>query len=190
MFNTKVMTKKYIIILVIFSFLFSCSAVRNDSKSKGIIVYLLSSETEKSIYDLIQKYYKKDNEVTFYINHQSSSRIKISLVKISQDDLIVASTNRKLFINDTYYPLIFSTDFNFYTEMRDGNPLICETDRDKEVEKMIKILSLNERMKNTDEGKYSFPRKTILFEYPYYWIVDTRGKLIETNINELENLEN
>ncbi|MGV3460638.1 MAG: hypothetical protein ACO1N9_09325 [Flavobacterium sp.] len=156
-------------LLLLFVTLVNCSS----KKDAGFIGYLLSIDTEKSIYGELLKR-NKNKPAIFYLEHLPDSKIKIHLIEQSGD---FTSTNRKLFINDKYYPLIFETDYLFYTELKDGFPIVTT---DKPVIKKS-ISSIKERTENPDA--YGIIKKVLVIEHSTYWIIDKKRKLLETNVS-------
>ncbi|WP_152640794.1 hypothetical protein [Flavobacterium sp. 316] len=142
--------------------------------AQNTIPYLVNLETEKSIYKEILNKPKED--IAFLIENVSDKRFKIHL--ISFKDKEIQLTNRKLFINDEFYPIIFYTDYLFYTQLKDNKPLVS-FEESKNVYKDISIPTIEEREKNNH--LYGLKRKSIIVDNSIYWIIDDKGKLVETN---------
>lgn len=147
----------------------SCSSVKQQS-----IIYLLDKTAEKSIYDKINKNDVKS--IAFYMMNSSDSTYRLYLMEDFNDDFIL-KTNRKLFINNQSYPLVFETDYLFYSETKDNTPIISVDDNENEQRK-ITIPPIDERYKNSDI--YSFPRRYLMI-HSYFWVIDIHGKLVEPN---------
>jgi hypothetical protein len=147
----------------------SCSTKKNV-----IIPYLLDLSTEKSVYKEI---INSNKNIVFYFESLPENKIKIYLVSLYDNDFL--STNRKLFINDKFYPVIFEHDYSFYSNLgNDGKP-VTAFEVNKYKFKDIPIPTIQEREKNPDA--YGYKRKLIIIDNSIYWIIDKKGKLIETN---------
>ena len=147
--------------------LFGCSS----NKYTNTIPYLISLDAEKSIYNKISKL--ENNSVMFYFEHLPNLNYKIYLVsRIGKNEF--SSTNRKLFINENFYPIIFDTDYQFYSKLKEGYPTVLLEDK-----KEIKIPIISEREKNVD--LYGYNRKNLIIDNTYYWVIDKKGKLVESN---------
>ena len=139
-----------------------------------IISYILDIEAENSIYQFIKN--DSNDEKAFYFENIGQKRIKIHLRKPFIDS---SYSNRKLFINDKLYPIIFDTDEYFYVKSENSFPIINKYDKNGNPE-FIKMPSISERMKNRD--LYGKSQKHSIIDWSTYWIVDEKGKLIETNL--------
>ena len=161
---------KKILVLILISILSKANAQSNSS-----IPYLLDIETESSIYQFIQR--QKQDSIAFYFEKLENDRIKIHF---TQKSLRTADSNRKLFINDKYYSIIFDTDYQFYVKAENDFPIITKfkDDREREFE-IVKMPNIEDRLKN----KYLYAKDGIkqLIDWSTFWIVDQNGKLIETN---------
>ena len=161
---------KKILVLILISILSKANA-----QSNSIIPYLLDIETESSIYQFIQR--QKQDSIAFYFEKLENDRIKIHF---TQKSLRTADSNRKLFINDKYYSIIFDTDYQFYVKAENDFPIITKfkDDREREFE-IVKMPNIEDRLKN----KYLYAKDGIkqLIDWSTFWIVDQNGKLIETN---------
>lgn len=164
---------KNILLLIVIVLTISCSTKRDIA----LIGYLLAIDTEKSIYqELLNS--GKGETVVFYLEHLSDHQIKIHLLEEIGD---FASTNRKLFINDKFYPLIFDTDYLFYTKLKANYPAITK-EKSLSGQSTVKIPTIEERDRNFKI--YGVPKKVLILEYSTYWIVNRQGELIETNVTE------
>lgn len=153
--------------------LISCTSVKDNL---NVIPYIIDMSSEKSIYEEI---IKKDNKnVVFYIEHLPDSTLKLHLLNSVDKEFLI--TNRKLFINDKFYPIIFDTDYLFYSEMKEGHPIIS-FEVDKNSYRDIAMPSLKERENNPE--LYGYKKKSILIDSSLYWIIDKKGKLLKTNSN-------
>jgi len=142
--------------------------------AQNTIPYLVNLETEKSIYKEILNMPKED--ISFLLENLSDKTFKIHLIIFKSNDLQI--TNRKLFVNNEFYPLIFYTDYLFYTKLKDDKPIVS-FEESKNVYKDIAIPTIEERKKNSH--LYSLKRKSIIIDNSIYWIVDNKGDLMETN---------
>lgn len=149
--------------------LFGCSSVKKIT----IIPYIVDLNTEKSIYNEILK---SDKDVVFYIEHLSDDTLKFHLITLNDKEFL--QSNRKLFINDKFYTLIFESDYWFYSKMEFDKPEVS-IEAGKNVSKDIPIPSIQEREKNPE--LYGYKKKSIIIDNSIYWIVDKKGKLLKTN---------
>lgn len=165
---------KNIIYLLLTCFVFSsCSSI----KHKKVIPYFISTESEFSIYENI-KNLKKDH-IVFYFENIGDKKFKIHLFNDNVEDQYSFS-NRKIFINDTFYPLIFDTDYIFFVKTKNNYPVISKFNDDSERNfSIIKIPNIEERVKNSVQ--YLKDTKYNIIDFSTYWIIDNKGKLIETN---------
>ncbi|KFF03183.1 hypothetical protein [Flavobacterium reichenbachii] len=154
-----------------FLFLFTgCSSIN----TKDIIPYFIGFDAEKSIYEEVSKSTEKD--VVFYIEHLADTTLKFHLINSRDNDFLI--TNRKLFINDRFYPVIFDTDYLFYSEIKNGHPIISFEVK-KNTYEDISIPSIEEREKNIE--LYGYKKKLLIIDNSIYWVVDKKGKLLHTN---------
>jgi len=147
-----------------------------NAQSDSIIPYLLDIETESSIYQFI-KSQKKQDSIAFYFEKLKNDRIKIHF---TQKSLRTADSNRKLFINDKFYSIIFDTDYQFYVKAENDFPIITKFKDDREREfKIVKMPDIEERLKN--KSLYVKDGIRNIIDWSTFWVVDQNGKLIETN---------
>lgn len=166
------MKKLFICIIITFTFL-GCATI---SRSK-VIPYILSIEAENSIYQKIKDYDK--NKIAFYFERIEKNKNRIHLLKDGINDKYSFS-NRKLFINDRFYPLIFDNDDNFYVEMVNNFPVVFKFEDETEMKSnKFKMPNIEERIKNKNLYIKSMIKR--LIEISTNWVVDDNGKLIETN---------
>ncbi|WP_374172832.1 hypothetical protein [Flavobacterium tructae] len=152
----------------------SCTAIKTNN---ALIPYVIDIGAEKSIYNEISKV--KHRDVIFYIEHLSDSTLKFHLINSNGNDFL--RTDRKLFVNDKFYPIIFDTDYLFYSEMKDGKPIVSLEIKKNSYEE-IPIPSIEEREKNPE--LYGFRKKSIMIDNSVYWILDKKGKLLKTNTDK------
>ncbi|MHC5310907.1 hypothetical protein ACYSNM_12755 [Myroides sp. LJL116] len=131
-------------------------------------------KTEESIYNEILRF-KGNGEKVFFVEFMSDSMLKFNLIDIDNRELLL--TNRMLFINDKFYPIVFETDYFFNTEVKDFKPVVLN-ERDKE----IAMPSLKDRKKNIE--KYGYKKRVLIIDNSLYWIVNKKGELIETNVSQ------
>lgn len=148
---------------------FGCSSV----KKIAVIPYVVDLNTEKSMYNEILK---SDKSIAFYIEHLSDETLKFHL--ITPNDKEFLQSNRKLFINDKFYTLIFDSDYWFYSKMEVDKPEVS-FEAVKNVSKDMPFPSIQEREKNSEV--YGYKKKSIIIDNSIYWIVDKKGKLLKTN---------
>ena len=163
--------KKVIILLVALFFKTSLYAQKSE-----IVPYMLSFKTEKSIYDIIKD--KEKDSLAFFMDRLEGGKYKIHV--LFKCTSAYSSSNRKLFINDRFYPLFFDTDYQFNLfELKDNFPIlkIYPSDEDDNYQ-IIKMPDLETRIKNN----YIFQKRVpvIMHCTTIYWIIDSNGDLIET----------
>ena len=135
---------------------------------------MLDIDTELSIYNEIKR---TDFDFAFYVSSESDSTYSFKLVRCSKNEM-VSRTNRKLFVNDRYYPIIFNTDYIFYSKTSKNMPLVAKS-LSRYSEKEVATPPIDERYKNKDT--YSRMAARPLWHNYAYWVVDIHGKIIETN---------
>lgn len=164
--------KKVFLILIIIN-LYSCSSV----KKRNVIPYILSIDAENSIYQKIKNQNKE--EVEFYFERLSENKNKIHL-RVNKSNEKDEISNRKLFINDCFYPLIFDLDYLFYVKLKNNYPIVSIFEDEKELKSNeIKMPSIEERVKN--KMLYIKDAKKYIIDFSIYWLVDNNGNLLETN---------
>lgn len=173
-YYTRKNSMKKKISLVFLSILFiNCSTI-NKTKT---IPYILSIEAENSIYNTLKNLNK--DSITFYFEALNDKKFKFSLLRKGNLEEYSFS-NRKLFINDKFYPLILETDYIFFLDMKDDYPIISIFENEDEIKSnSIKMPKIEERVKN--KNLYLKDGRVPIIENNEYWIVDNKGGLIETN---------
>ncbi len=165
------MKSKYSILIFLFSFLINCRSI----PEMKIIPYLVSIETEDSIYGKI----KSMNNVSFYLEHISTNEYKIHLMESEKSN----QSNRMIFINDKFYPLFFDTDYLFYVKMKNNYPIVSKFENEDEKKSSeIKIPTIDERIKN--KNLFLRDRTSLNIDWSIFWVVDSKGNLIKTNLNQ------
>lgn len=156
------------ILYITMLFLIGCSSARHNS----IIPYIVDLKVEKSIYKVISE---AKGQIGFYITHLSDSKLMIILNYAENREKSI--TNRMLFINDSFYPITFDTDYLFYAEIKREKPIFGVGNG---VEIDMPIISEREKMEF-----YDLKKRKPLFDHYTYWIIDKiNGKLIETNVSQ------
>lgn len=151
-----------------------CCFFNVNVNAQKIFPYLVSFEVEKSIYKYIEN--RGDTDVVFVFQNISDNIFKIHLLRNVDNDLKLS--DRKIFVNDTFYPLIFYTDFIFFTELENSKPIVTY-EKVKSNDSIIEIPSIEIREK--DIHNYGYKRNAFIIDNSIYWIIDSKGKLIETN---------
>ena len=145
------------------------------SQKNSIIPYILDIETENSIYQFIKK--EKQDNIAFYFEHIENGKIKIHFTTQNSNKV---DSNRKLFVNDKFYPIIFDSDYSFFVKIKDNFPIIQRFEDDSEREfKVVKIPTIEERLKN--KSLYAKDKIINNIDWSTFWVIDVNGKLIETN---------
>jgi hypothetical protein len=78
--------------------------------------------------------------------------------------------------------LIFDTDYFFYSKIKNNKP-VTSFEKEKNIYKEITIPTI--QVRETNPELYGYSKKTILIDNSIYWIVDRKGKLLETNSEDL-----
>ncbi len=159
-------------IILLFTFI---SITNLYSQKNTIIPYILDINTENSIYQYIKE--KKQDSIAFYFERLENDKFKIHL---SQKSRSAADSNRKLFINDKLYSIIFDMDYIFYVKAKDDFPIVTKFKdyREREFD-IVKMPNIEERIKN--KSLYAKDQIKSIIDWSTFWVVDQNGKLIETN---------
>ncbi|WP_348825749.1 hypothetical protein [Flavobacterium aestuarii] len=158
---------------ILFICIIICSGLLNAQEQT--IPYLLDWETENSIYQYLELKKANKDSVVFIFENLDREKVKIHISKKSQN---FQKSNRKLFINDRLYPIIFEMDYWFYTETKNDFPIISKETSNYKSE-FVPIPNLKERKQNAE--KYAYRKLINIIDWSIYWIVDRKGKLVETN---------
>jgi len=146
--------------LVTFIFISFCLiSFKTDTKidppeiQDDFIPYLLPIDTEQALYDEIKILLldKVELGLTFQFISTGAIDIYINIFRKGYDRDHVL-TNRKVFINDTFYPLVFKVDDTFFAVAKGGFPIwnVSRTDPENKRNDIFteeKIPSLEERRK-------------------------------------------
>jgi hypothetical protein len=170
--------KKSLYLTLVLILILSCSTL----KTNKVIPYLVSIEAENSIYQAINNLNKE--KIAFYFENLSDGKFKVHLIKDGINDKYSFS-NRKLFINDKFYPIIFDNDYKFFVKTENNYPIISKFEDESEKKStVVKMPSIYERIKN--RNLYIRDSKINIIDFSIYWIVDTKGNLVETNSNKTD----
>jgi hypothetical protein len=120
----------------------SCKISRISAYNEDTIVHLMQSNVET----LLRKELKSVKNDVFFELTQNDSLYKITMITIKQSDVFANRSNRKLFIDGKFYPLIFDFDVDFGI-----------TDSSKDVAKKFK--------ENTN---FNFTRRLTLNHHNFY----------------------
>ena len=162
--------KKILILIILFSFTDIYS-----QESEQLHPYFLSTDAEYSIFKFIQN--ENKDEIEFRINEITENRI---IFEVFTNRKQINNSNRKLFIDDRFYPINFMTDNFFRVIMEKDFPVIHKVDENGENQIRMKMPSVTERIKNKE--LYRDNTKPIIYcGKSIYWIVDKDGNLLETN---------
>lgn len=161
--NSRYIMKRIIILLILI--VSSCST----TNQKGIISYVVDISAEKSIYEVVSQ---KSN-ICFYMQALGDSKFKIYLIENNDKEFLI--TNRKLFINNKFYPIIFESDYIFYSQVKDGKPMVSYEEQ-RNIYKEIPMPSIEQREKQSDQ--YGYLRRRLIIDYAPFWIIDEKGKLV------------
>ncbi len=182
----KLVISKMIIVLITL-LLIGCKSTQD--KTDRFIPYLLPLETEKAIFQEIS-YLSSEKKIAFYFDFSNSGRIDIWVDTFSNGyNQTVKTSNRKIFINNKFYPLVFSLDEVFKAELKNGDIIVQKNcyyhkpDR-KEIITTVSIPTLSEREKLfpyvDGEPCQISQRKSISMRHQGYLIsTDLAGNIIE-----------
>lgn len=112
--------KKIILLVMI---LFTVGSCKSTKVSESII-YFLPRAVEEELFKIISK--QKEMDYCFYLLSKSEYKYEIFIIEDKLKNNFntvnkyryVDNTNRKLLVNDKFYPLIFATDYTFGTDLR------------------------------------------------------------------------
>jgi hypothetical protein len=177
------MIMKNKILIFFFLLFFSGCSIRekaNKYKSKtdcSNVIYLLSTEAEYSIYSYISKY--NEYECFFLFEFLDDNKIKIHL-RDKKDYKDFLPSNRKLYINNKYYDIMFKTDFSLYIGTKNDVPQVWYGDNPKK--KLDQYIDIpNVSVRNSKPENFGYERKLNIIDLSIYWIVNSQGDLIESN---------
>lgn len=163
-------SKFYVILLIVLLKFFSACSVRQNV----FIPYILGLEAEQSIYQAIEH---NEKNISFYFESLLGKKYKVHLYDRKD---IFSSSQRKLFINDKFYPIVFDTDYKFYVKLQNNFPTIRKFENYEERKSnYVRIPSIEERLK--DNSLYLKDVITNNIDWSTYWIVNEDGDLLETN---------
>ncbi len=160
-------------------FIFCTLSLCKAQSSEKIIPYLLGIEAENTIYQFLKSSDKKDS-IAFYMESLPDDKYKIYFLRLGIKNPNANISNRKLFINDRFYPLILDTDYWFYVKMENNFPIVGKFENeDEKKSNYIKIPPIEQRLKDKAlilrDGKY--PN----YELTVNWTVDKKGNLVGSN---------
>ncbi|GEP52818.1 hypothetical protein FNO01nite_34900 [Flavobacterium noncentrifugens] len=165
--------KRKIILIISIALSFACKAQNRDK----IIPYLIGIEAENEIYQFMKG--AKNDSVAFYMESLPNEQYKIHFIREGIQTPNAVS-NRMLFINDRFYPLILESDYTFYVKMENQIPTIRKFENEDEKKLLyIKIPTINERMK--DKNLIVKDKRIPLYELTVNWIIDNNGNLVSSN---------
>ncbi|WP_234859292.1 hypothetical protein [Aquimarina aquimarini] len=165
----------------------SCKSIQD--KNKNFIPYLLPLKIERAVFNGIS-YIPSKKKIAFYFDFKDNGTIDIWADTFSQGyDQITKLSNRKLFINDKFYPLTFSSDETFQAILEDGHIVVKKNcyyhkPNRKEVITKINLPILSEREKlfpyiDDEPCQISQKRAISMRHQGYLLTIDTKGNLIE-----------
>jgi len=113
------MRKVFLLVILLFT-IGSCKS----TKVSEPITYFLPRAVEEELFKIISE--QKEIDYCFYLLSKSEYKYEIFII---EDELnnnfksvnkyrYVDNTNRKLLVNDKFYPLVFATDYAFGTDLR------------------------------------------------------------------------
>ena len=88
------------------------------------IPYILPHSVESQLYQIVKEY--PDKIFSFRLAKESNEIYKINVIENKNEEEIKAidsfdyieKSNRKVLINDSFYPLVFESDYVFGTDMK------------------------------------------------------------------------
>jgi DNA-binding LytR/AlgR family response regulator len=127
--------KNIILLVFLTSFIIGCGS----SKLNKSIPYLLPDSVESKLYNVIKD--EPEYNFAFYLIHEKDDIYKIIMLRNKQKDYkaidsfdYIKKSNRKVFINNKFYPLVFRSDYIFGTDMR-KTELITLSEREEREKK-------------------------------------------------------
>lgn len=140
---------KLCVIIGAITLLTSCKSIKTGNT---FIPYLLPLETEQVIYDHIQTV-SKDRKISVFFDFNKDGSINVWIdTSPEKYDENIRLSNRKLFVNNTFYPLTFNMDETFAVLLENDiikahNHCGYYKPKRKEVNEVIRMPSLAERKK-------------------------------------------
>ncbi len=180
--------KKLIVLSLLIGFV-NCKSTQHANNN--FIPYLLPLETESAIFKEMS-YIPSEKKIAFYFDFEKNGSINIWADTFSNGySKEVRLSNRKLFINDKFYPLVFSTDETFQAILEGGNIIVTKDcyyhkpDR-KEVITEIIIPTISEREKLfpyiDKEPCQISQRRTISMRHQGYLLtIDIKGNIVKVD---------
>ena len=180
--STKI--SKLIVVAFIFAFLGSCKTTKTGNT---FIPYDVPFSTEKAIYNRIQQLQGAYKYIAFSFYFNDDTTIDVYMHADNKGyDIRHKLTNRKIFVNDRFYPLDFNLDQTFQMEMKNDIPIAekhCWTvvRPRSETYETIKIPSIEEREKLYDNPDCSLGRRLrqLLIDYQPILKINLKGQIIE-----------
>ncbi len=150
-----------------------CKATKADE----VIPYILPENIEIKLYEIVKE--KPNNSFCFYLTQKDLSVFEIivrtdtkkgNFKTVDSFDYIKKS-NRKVLINDTFYPLVFMSDYTFGTDMR-KTELITLSERKERLKKYETDRTYSE------DNLFNVHRSWLISE-GYSITFDNKGNIIE-----------
>ncbi len=177
---------QFILLFVITGQILSCQTVKSTITDKSIseqdnfIPFLLPIDTEQALYDEIKTLFsdKVKLGVTFQFTSTGAIDVYINVFRKGYDRGHTL-TNRKIFINDTFYPLVFEVDDTFFAVAKGGFPIwnVSRTDPENKRNDIVteeKIPSLEERKKL----RAIYQRSNVINHNTPIFQIDLEGNII------------
>ncbi len=173
-----------IILGVILILISSCKSTKTDNT---FIPYELPFETEKAIYKRIQKLSKPYKYIAFTFDFNDDTTIDVYMHADNKGyDTYHKLSNRKVFINDRFYPLDFNLDQRFQMDLKNDIPMIekhCWTNvrPRSETYETIPLPNIEEREKlfNNPDCSPGYRKRQLLIDYPPILKMDIKGRIIK-----------
>lgn len=138
--------KKYFLIIMILIF---CACGSNKSNNSTTIPYIFPIK----VTSLISNYLNKNEDVSFFYLTKSNNDWNLIFIKCDgcENKNWVKNTNRKVYVNRKFYPLVFGSDVTF--SIKETGDYLISTDMD------------------------SFSREAFLFHNKYHIIFDQNDSI-------------
>jgi len=127
--------KKIICILFFSFFILSCSAQKIDSE----IVYFLPSTVRVQLLEKL-KTIKEPEKVSFILGNDEAGNYVLYLNNyiLKESEFWIKNTNRVVFLEDKYYPLVFESD-EFFSYPESKKSIIEKMNKEEGIKKMTTI---------------------------------------------------
>ena len=187
------MFKKIGIVGFVLILLIGCKSSKIGGQEKNsFIPYVLPLKIERMVYEEL-KLIPNDKKIGVYFDYQKDGAIDVWLDTYSKGyDASAKLSNRKIFINDTFYPLVFDSDEIYQAKLVGNSIMVTKAchykDRSKkETFTEIPLPSLSEREKmfpysDDSECQLTSKVKNSMRHKGYVLTISSDGKPFEKEV--------